>query len=95
MKKSIFQEIEIPEGIEVELQGSALRVKGPEGEITRSFKLGKLDFKKEGNKIMQTNENIQRIPNKRRWPRRGKPKQGKGQRRRNDKRVIDLGMICS
>jgi len=56
MKKSIFQEIEIPEGIEVELQGSTLRVKGPEGEITRSFKLGKLDFKKEGNKIIVGNE---------------------------------------
>jgi len=56
MKKTIFQEIEVPAGVESELKGSSLTVKGPEGEITRAFKLGKLDFKKEGNKIIVGHE---------------------------------------
>lgn len=51
MKKELYQEIEIPEGVEIELEGSTLGIKGPEGEFKRKFEIGKLDFKKEGNKI--------------------------------------------
>jgi len=52
MKKSLFQEIEIPEGIQVELEGSLLTVKGSEGENQKDFDIGTLEFKKEKNKIV-------------------------------------------
>ena len=37
MKKEIFQEIEIPEEVEVNLEDSILIIKGPEGENKREF----------------------------------------------------------
>lgn len=52
MKKEIFQTIEIPENIEVNLDGNLLIVKGPEGELKREFDLHNLEFKKENNKII-------------------------------------------
>ncbi|MBU1129379.1 MAG: 50S ribosomal protein L6 [Nanoarchaeota archaeon] len=51
MKKEIFQTIEIPEGVEVELEGTLLKVKGPEGELKRKFDTNKLVFEKKENKI--------------------------------------------
>lgn len=57
MKKSIFQEIEIPGGIEVEIQGSSVSIKGPEGSIAREFRgAGNLEMKKEGDKIIIGNK---------------------------------------
>lgn len=44
MKKPFEQIIEIPENVEVSLEGSMLKVKGPEGENSREFKLGKIKF---------------------------------------------------
>ena len=38
MKKEIFQKIEIPGGIEVNLEDSSFNIKGPEGENKRTFK---------------------------------------------------------
>jgi len=51
MKKEIYRKIEIPEGISAELEGNFLRIKGPEGENSRKFILGKVDIVKEGNSI--------------------------------------------
>ena len=52
MKKELFTEVDIPEGIEVKLEDNTLIVKGPEGENKRTFKLGRLDFKHKYNKII-------------------------------------------
>ena len=52
MKKEIYQEIEIPEGVEVKLEAGVLNVKGPEGENKREFKTGQLDFEIKDNKII-------------------------------------------
>lgn len=52
MKKQLFQEIKIPEGIEVNLDDSTLVVKGPEGENKRIFKIGKLKFEVKEGKII-------------------------------------------
>jgi large subunit ribosomal protein L6 len=52
MKKPFEQIIEIPENIEVSLEGNLLKVKGPEGENSREFKLGKINFKIQDKKII-------------------------------------------
>ncbi len=52
MNKELYQEIEVPEDVEVNLDGSLLKIKGLEGELERKFDLGKLELKKEGNKII-------------------------------------------
>lgn len=52
MKKELYRKIEIPEDVEAEVDGTTFKVKGPEGENSREFKIGKLDFKKEGDKIV-------------------------------------------
>jgi len=44
MKKELFQNIEIPEGVEVNLDGTTLTVKGKEGELKRKFDAINLDF---------------------------------------------------
>ena len=52
MKKSIFQEIEIPEGVNAEVNDGHIKVSGSEGTLERRFKLGVIEMKKEGNKIV-------------------------------------------
>ncbi|MBI3623798.1 50S ribosomal protein L6 [Candidatus Pacearchaeota archaeon] len=52
MRKKLFKEIEIPEQIEIKIEDKMVVVNGPEGENKREFKLGKLEFRKEGNKII-------------------------------------------
>ncbi len=56
MKKEIFQEIEIPEGVEIKLEENKITVNGKEGTLTRSFNLGNLEFRKDGNKIILGNK---------------------------------------
>lgn len=56
MKKELSQIIEIPEGVEALLVENTLTVKGNEGENTRTFNVGRLDFKIEGNKIILENK---------------------------------------
>ncbi|MEK6830325.1 MAG: 50S ribosomal protein L6 [Nanoarchaeota archaeon] len=56
MKKEIIQKIKIPEGIEVEVNGSLLRVKGPEGENFREFKTDKLIFEKKNDEVIIGNK---------------------------------------
>lgn len=52
MKKEFSQTMEIPEGIEAEIDGSILKIKGPEGENSREFRTNKLTFEKKGNEII-------------------------------------------
>jgi len=51
MKKEIFQEIEIPEGVEVNLDGNLLKIKGNNGEIERKFNFRGISIEKKENKI--------------------------------------------
>ena len=52
MKKEIFHNIEIPNGIEAEIDGNTLKVVGPLGENKRSFNVNNLIFEKNDNKII-------------------------------------------
>ena len=52
MKKELYQTIKIPEGIEIVINGKEISVNGKEGELKRKFNIGKLEFKKEGDKII-------------------------------------------
>jgi len=52
MKKTLFKEIEIPEGVEAKIEDSIFIVKGPEGENQRRFEIRNLDFKIEKGKIV-------------------------------------------
>jgi large subunit ribosomal protein L6 len=52
MKKSLFNEIEIPKEVEVEIDKTNVVVKGPKGENKKSFRVGSLDLKKQGDKII-------------------------------------------
>lgn len=51
MRKEIFQTIEIPADVSVDVDGSMITVKGKEGENKRNFDLGGLVLEKEGNAI--------------------------------------------
>lgn len=51
MRKEFYKKIEIPSGVEAEIDGTRVKVKGPEGENTRKFDIGSLDLTKEGNNI--------------------------------------------
>lgn len=52
MKKPIEQIIEIPKGVEVNLNEGIIFVKGPEGENKREFKLGKVEVEKKDKEIL-------------------------------------------
>lgn len=56
MKKELFVEIDIPEGIELNIEGGEVTIKGPAGEDKRTFKINKLVFEKKGNKIIIGNK---------------------------------------
>ena len=56
MKTQLFQKIDIPEGIEVIIEGNTLTVKGPEGENKKTFNLGKLSLEKKDNQIILGSE---------------------------------------
>jgi large subunit ribosomal protein L6 len=56
MKKSLSQIIEIPEGIEAEIEGTKLTVKGAKGTNEREFNLANLAFEKKGNEIIIGNK---------------------------------------
>jgi len=56
MKKELFQKIEIPEGIEVEIQGNRVIVKGSQGTSEREFDLANLNLEKKGNEIVIGNK---------------------------------------
>jgi|TARA_B100001964_G_C14253182_1_gene610999 large subunit ribosomal protein L6 len=52
MKKEIFQTIEIPKGVEAEINGNTLIINGPEGENKKTFNTNKLVFEKKENSII-------------------------------------------
>ena len=56
MKKSILQEIEIPEDVEASIEDNILIIKGTEGENKRKFDTNKLIFEKKNNKIIIGNK---------------------------------------
>ena len=56
MKKEIFKEIEIPEGVDVEVKGSTLKVTGPEGENQRTFKIKNISLTKKDNLVIIGNK---------------------------------------
>ncbi len=47
MVKEIARQVEIPEGVEVSLDGSQVTVKGPKGEISRKLAFPEIEIKKE------------------------------------------------
>lgn len=56
MKKNLFTEIEIPEGVDVHIGKNEIIVKGKEGEIKRKLEERVLSIEKKGNKIIFGNE---------------------------------------
>ena len=46
MKKNIEKIIEIPEGVEVNVDGTEVKIKGKEGENNRKFNIQKINFEK-------------------------------------------------
>ena len=56
MKKDIQKEIEIPEGVEVRIDGTTIHVKGKEGETNRAFKTASIKFLKKDNLIVLENK---------------------------------------
>ncbi len=52
MKKEIYQEIEIPEGVKANIDGNIISIKGEKGENKREFGIGKLEFKIKDKKIV-------------------------------------------
>ncbi len=52
MKKELFQRVEIPSGIEVNIDGTKVTVNGPEGKNEREFNLTNLTMEKKGNEII-------------------------------------------
>lgn len=57
MKRNFERQIEIPSGIEANIEVNRLTIKGPEGENSREFKLGKINFKIKDNKIILSFDN--------------------------------------
>jgi len=51
MRKELYKKIEIPEGIEAEIEGTTVKVTGPEGKNIRKFSINSLELKREGNMI--------------------------------------------
>jgi large subunit ribosomal protein L6 len=52
MKEDLLKEIELVEGVTAELEGTLLKVKGPKGEVARTFVHPKIKLVLDGNKIV-------------------------------------------
>lgn len=52
MKKILFEEIEIPSGVEVKIDRNQVEVKGKQGTVKKSFDLNGVEMKVEGKKII-------------------------------------------
>ncbi len=50
--KNYNQILEIPEGVEVSIEGDAVNVKGQKGEFTKKYVCARVNISKEGNKII-------------------------------------------
>ncbi|MBI2043620.1 50S ribosomal protein L6 [Candidatus Pacearchaeota archaeon] len=51
MRREIFQEIEIPQGVEAEVEGNMIVIKGKHGENRKKFNMRKLKIGKKDNRI--------------------------------------------
>ncbi|OIO41530.1 50S ribosomal protein L6 [Candidatus Pacearchaeota archaeon CG_4_9_14_3_um_filter_31_7] len=49
MHKEIIEEIEIPEGVEITIEGSLFKVKGKKGELDRNFQVANVKIDKKNN----------------------------------------------
>ncbi len=56
MHKELSQTIEIPSGIEAEVEGNKVIVKGSDGTVAREFNLLNLNLEKKGNQIIIGNK---------------------------------------
>lgn len=45
MKKELYKKIEIPQGVEISLNGNKIKVKGPEGEVSKEINFENLTVK--------------------------------------------------
>jgi len=52
MKREIYKQIEIPEGVTVQIAEGKINLKGPAGENTRTFETQGLEFKINGKEIL-------------------------------------------
>ncbi len=52
MRKEIIRQIEIPEGVEANIEENKLIVKGEKGENEREFRMGKINLEKKDNLII-------------------------------------------
>jgi len=57
MKKDLIKKIEIPENVEVEIAGTQVKVKGPEGENIKEFKIRKIKLEKKEKEIIISSKN--------------------------------------
>ncbi|MDP3992528.1 MAG: 50S ribosomal protein L6 [Candidatus Pacearchaeota archaeon] len=57
MRKELYKKIEIPAEVSAEIEGTRVKIKGPEGENIRKFNIGSLELTKEGNIITLGNKN--------------------------------------
>ena len=51
MRREVYQAIEIPEGVEISVNGDLITAKGPQGEVRKKINLSGLDVKVEGSKF--------------------------------------------
>jgi large subunit ribosomal protein L6 len=65
MKIKYFQEIKVPEGVEINLEDNILKVKGPEGEVKRKIDLFNLDFENKNKNIKIGNKKTSKKEKKR------------------------------
>lgn len=56
MKKELFQTVEIPEGIDAEIEGARVTVKNADRKNEREFNISNLKMEKKGNKIIIGNK---------------------------------------
>ena len=54
------KEVEIPEGVEVEIEGVKVKVKGPKGELERDFGVKEVKIEKKENKVVVSSEEAKR-----------------------------------
>ena len=58
IKKNVFnEELNIPENVELNIEGSLIKIKGPEGDNERRLINPRIKIKKENNKLILTSEN--------------------------------------
>ncbi|MDM7934551.1 MAG: 50S ribosomal protein L6 [Methanothrix sp.] len=52
MVKEIARQVEIPEGVDVTLEGSIIKVRGPRGEVSRQLSYPEIEIRKEDSRLV-------------------------------------------